>query len=734
MSLQPGARLGAYELISLLGKGGMGEVYRAYDSRLGRNVAIKVLAGQLAGDPNFQDRFEREARTLSRLVHPNICTVHDVGSDADTRYLVMEYLEGSTLARALKSGPLPIDRALDYAIQIADGLKKAHALGVIHRDLKPSNVIVTSDDLVKILDFGLAKQHRAAETDATAVAPMTDVGLVMGTVAYMAPEQTANGQVDARTDVFAFGVMLYEMFCGTNPFDGGNIVSTIRRLNDVNPPSLRSLRSDIPAAVESIILKALEKDPRRRFQTISEMRVALREAAGRSLSGAADSQLWNMRPAGSLAWPRRTALFAAVAVSVVVVGGLAWRFAPSWIPNSSDSASAGSLTTFVDNDPTALARRGQALLSRHDKPSNVDEAIQAFKNALAVAPESALAHAGIAEAYIRKDSATPDPQWKRLASEHARRAVQSNPDLAVSNLAHGFVLLRLGQRDEAEKALLKARDLDPRNAAVMWLLGQHLEPNDPAKAEGAYRTAVDLAPDDWRSHVALGQFYFKTARYQDAIAAWERARDLTPDNVIVLRNLGSAYHMVERVDEAAATFQRALEIQPSATTYSNVGTLRFFQGRYADAVAAFEKAVELNPTYYLYWGNLGDAYRWTPAAEEKAGEAFTRATTLVEEALRANPQNVDLRSSLAGYLAKRNQAAPALEQVRLIEQVDKRTPGSYFKTAVVYEITGRRELALRDLEAALKSGYSLREVANEAELLKLRSDARYHRMLARLGH
>jgi serine/threonine-protein kinase len=298
-------------------------------------------------------------------------------------------------------------------------------------------------------------------------------------------------------------------------------------------------------------------------------------------------------------------------------------------------------------------------------------------------------------------------------------------------LAQAMVLLANGRREEADKALQAAQDLDPLNAdAFRWRGDYHFE-TDRAKAEAAYLEAVRLAPDDWRTHQFLGRFYYQNARYEDAEREWERARELSPDNLLVLRNLGGVYHALDRTDAAAAAFQRALEIEPSATAYSNVGTMRFFQGRYTDAAAAFEKAVELNPTYYLYWGNLGDAYRWIPGQDGKAREAFARATTLAEERLKTREADVSLRGSLAGYLAKRGEKAKALDQVRRIEEAAERSPAVYFKTATVYEITGDRDRALRDLETALQNGYSTREIVNDAELLQLRSDSRYHRMLAR---
>jgi serine/threonine protein kinase len=217
--LQPGVRLGPYEIVSLVGAGGMGEVYKAKDTRLDRTVAIKILPSQLAADPQFRERFDREARTISQLDHPNICALHDVGEQRGMSFLIMQYLEGETLADRLAKGALPVDQALHYAIQIADALDKAHRAGIIHRDLKPGNIFLTKT-VAKLLDFGLAKTHVPAIASAggsllpTTPPNLTAQGTILGTFQYMAPEQIEGVEADARTDLFAFGCVLFEMLTG----------------------------------------------------------------------------------------------------------------------------------------------------------------------------------------------------------------------------------------------------------------------------------------------------------------------------------------------------------------------------------------------------------------------------------------------------------------------------------------------------------------------------------------
>ena len=277
-----GARLGPYLLGASLGSGGMGEVFRARDTRLGRDVAIKILPTEVAGDADRLRRFEQEARAAAALNHPNIMSVHDVGHDNGVAYLVTELLEGQTLRAALAE-PLSIDRVLDYAAQIADGLAAAHARGIVHRDIKPENLFVTSDGRVKILDFGLAKvlnpDVALADLDATALSPAdTASGMILGTVGYMAPEYIRGQAVDARTDIFAFGCVLYEMLAGRRPFESDTAVDTISAiLKDAPAPfAAAPPRASIPPAIARIVLRCLEKLPDARFQTASDLAFALR--------------------------------------------------------------------------------------------------------------------------------------------------------------------------------------------------------------------------------------------------------------------------------------------------------------------------------------------------------------------------------------------------------------------------------------------------------------------------
>ena len=282
MTLSPGARLGPYEVVAALGAGGMGEVYKARDTRLDRTVAIKVLPGEVAGDSDLRARFEREARAVAALDHPHICGIYDVGSVDGTHYLVMPHLEGQTLAARLEKGPLPLDQALKIAVEIADALDKAHRQGIIHRDLKPANIMLTKTG-PKLLDFGLAKLRpqsgpvsMSGMTRMATRAPETAKGTILGTVQYMAPEQVEGKDVDARTDIWALGAVMYEMVTGTRPFTGDTPASVIGAILKDEPPPVSSRQPLTPAMLDRVVARCFEKDPDSRWQSAADLLLVLK--------------------------------------------------------------------------------------------------------------------------------------------------------------------------------------------------------------------------------------------------------------------------------------------------------------------------------------------------------------------------------------------------------------------------------------------------------------------------
>ena len=277
MPLTPGTILGQYEIRSPLGAGGMGEVYRAHDTRLDREVAIKVLPESLTADPDRLRRFEQEARAAAALNHPNILAVYQMATHEGVSYMVSELLDGETLRERLRRGPIPLRKAIDYAVQIARGLAAAHDKGIVHRDLKPDNLFVTKDGRVKILDFGLAKlvQPRDASGAEATMAEGTEPGMVMGTVGYMSPEQVRGKMADHRSDIFAFGTILYEMVTGKQTFRKPTSAETMTAILNEDPPSISQVTAATPPGLQRVVHRCLEKNPEQRFQSASDMAFAL---------------------------------------------------------------------------------------------------------------------------------------------------------------------------------------------------------------------------------------------------------------------------------------------------------------------------------------------------------------------------------------------------------------------------------------------------------------------------
>lgn len=320
MTLTSGAKLGPYEILSPIGAGGMGEVYKARDTRLNRTVAIKVLPGHFSSDPDMKARFEREAQTIAGLNHPHICVLHDVGHQDGTDFLVMEYLEGQTLAQRLEKGALPLDEALKVAGEIADALDKAHGRGVIHRDLKPSNVMLTKDG-AKLLDFGLVKLKQAAQPTTLSALPtnadVTAKGTILGTLQYMSPEQLEGQEADVRSDIFSFGVVLYEMLTGRKTFEGRSQSSIIAAIMHVEPPAVSTLQSMTPPALDRLVKRCLAKEPDNRWQTIRDLEEELKWIAESGSQAGV-----TIPPVAKQNLQKRLAVGTAIIIAIAAIGAL----------------------------------------------------------------------------------------------------------------------------------------------------------------------------------------------------------------------------------------------------------------------------------------------------------------------------------------------------------------------------------------------------------------------------
>ena len=359
MQLAPGTRLGPYEIAGSVGAGGMGEVYKARDTRLERTVALKILPLTLATDPQFRDRFGREARAISQLNHPHICTLHDIGDQQDTLFLVMEYLEGETLASRLERGALPLADALTVAIQVASALDTAHRVGITHRDIKPANIFLTKNG-AKLLDFGLAKTGGAVlaaagmSTLPTMAPAPTAQGTILGTFQYMAPEQLEAKDADARTDIFAFGAVLYEMLTGTKAFAGKSQASLIAAILAQQPAPPSALQPLMTPALDRVVAVCLAKDPDERWQSAADV--------GRQLKWIAEERSQGSVVTGAPGAVRRRTVNTLLIAGIAGVAGVLVTLASVWALRERPASVESQLVTVGVPNPSVVAFLGNPTL------------------------------------------------------------------------------------------------------------------------------------------------------------------------------------------------------------------------------------------------------------------------------------------------------------------------------------------------------------------------------------
>jgi tetratricopeptide (TPR) repeat protein/predicted Ser/Thr protein kinase len=753
-----GTTVGSYRIVSQLGAGGMGVVYKGFDQRLHRHVALKVLPTSVSQDEGRRRMFLREARAASALNDAHIIAIYDIFEHQGTDVLVMELVEGRTLREAAGGVPVAISQAIDWTRQIAEALGVAHGAGIVHRDLKPSNVMVTDRGAIKVLDFGLAKVSVTSD-DAT-LAPETQGGDVLGTLEYMSPEQARGKPVDHRTDIYALGTILYELLTGRRPFVAENRLALLQEIAHGTPPSVRSQRPEVSEVLDDVVSHALARDPQMRFQSMWELAAALKFASG-SASSPGSSGAWApaASPRGalpsvgessvpaveaSLGTPERRrrisfvmagAVVAVVAVAVSVAIGRRWS--ADGAPMTSDAPSAAQVSTATVTAPLTgtaveLTQQGLALLRRYDLTGNIDNAIASLEAAVAKDKASAPAWAGVARAYWRKQTVTRDDSWRARALDAANQAVSLDPYLANAHVAVGLATTTGSDTAAARKAFERALMLDPSNAGAHRGLGLiEKAAGRPAEATSHYTRALASDPTDWELMWLQGEVEYQSARYAEALEWYTRAAEAAPDSPVPHRLQGAARHMLGDFAGAAAAFQTSLNLQPTAGGYANLGTALFFQGHYRESVQAFERAVELQPSNPLQWGNVGDAYRWVPGNADKASAAYARAIQLLREQLATDPSQAVNRSRLALYLAKSGDTTNALAELGQVVTPDVAEVNTLYRAAVTYELAGRRDEALTMLERALDRGYGLIEIRMDPELANLRMDVRYHRMMAR---
>jgi serine/threonine protein kinase/tetratricopeptide (TPR) repeat protein len=633
-----------YRIGELLGSGGMGEVYRAEDTRLGRPVALKFLPQGLRADPDSRARLLNEARAASLLRSPNIAVTFDIGEFSGSDFIVMEYVEGELLSSRVAKGPLPFHEVVEVGMQVADALDEAHSRGIIHRDIKSANLMWTSRGLVKVLDFGLAKFVRnpvEAETEVTQP-QVTVAGMVLGTVSYMAPEQALGRPIDHRADLFSLGIVLFELATGRVPFVGGSPTEIIDRiLHEVPPPPSR-FTSAIPASFDLVVARALEKSPTFRYQTAREMYGELRQIA-KELEGVPRSRTSRIK-AGLTPQPRVES-----SVAVMTFANITREPVDDWIGTgiaetvSSDLKNIEGLTV-IGRARVFDALRNLSSDTRVDDSMAIDIGRRLGATWVVVGGFQRLAQmvritanfvdvgSGAINNTVKVDGRIDDifalqdkivyelSQGLDLAlrgSEIAHIERQETKSVeAYESYARGMLNLRLATRDSMERAIASFEDAtrhDPEYA-VAWaalggvygLKGSFMNLKDLLlKAVETEQRALTIDPELADAHMWLGTALLNLGRVDDAIASIKKAIKLDPENGQAYQGLARAY-WVGKGDFAAAIpeFSRAIELNPEAGySYLQLGLLLAWEGRYEEAERICRRAVELQDEYLS--GNAG---------------------------------------------------------------------------------------------------------------------------------
>jgi serine/threonine protein kinase/tetratricopeptide (TPR) repeat protein len=646
MPLAPGTRLGPYEIAAPLGAGGMGEVYRARDGRLGRDVAVKVLPEAVASHPDRLARFEREARSVAALNHPNVVTLYAIEEAGGVRFLAMELVEGQTLDRLLAPGGLPLTRVLDLAVPLADALSAAHQRGVVHRDLKPANVMVTREGRVKVLDFGLAKSQAedtvsSVSQAATAMSPLSSAGLVVGTVPYMAPEQVRGEAADARTDLFAFGVLLYELLTGQRPFRGATPADVSSAILRDQPDPMHATRPDLPAEFERVVTRCLEKDRDQRFASAKDVRDELELVRRGIATGAVVSSRPARPPAASRELP-----------SIAVL---------PFANRSSDPDDEYFAEGLADELLSVLARiRGLRVAARTSsaqfKGTSEDVATIGRKLNVATLLEGSVRKSGarvrisvqlvkVADGYhlwsesfdrtlddifaVQDDIAQSVVKELRtsLLGEVAdsKASGEAQAEVAAAAVGRGthaeahrlylqgrHFTSRLGGKevDRGLTLLRQAVALEPDHAlawaALAWaetlaatLTGEGS--GDIERARSAAAHSLELQPDLPEGLFAMGSIQlWHDFDWSAADAAFRRALESRPGDAEMLRANALMSHIMGRHDEALSLCLQAVQQDPlSVSSYTYLARAHAARGRFAESEAAYRKAIELSPEAML---------------------------------------------------------------------------------------------------------------------------------------
>ena len=724
MGMEVGTRLGAYELLGPIGAGGMGEVYRARDTRLKRIVAIKVLGGDMLNHPDARARFQREALAIAAINHPHICTLHDVGHERGIDFIVMEYVEGETLSARLSQGPLPVREAVHYAREIAGAVDAAHRRNVIHRDLKPSNIMLSKTG-TKLLDFGLAKLHQTAE------APLGDVvtetkdisrdGDVLGTLRYMAPEVLKGDDADARSDVFSFGAVLYEMLTGEPPFKGANNARVIAAILTEEPRPIQELQPEVPWPLDWITRTCLAKDPDERWQDAREVVRQLNLIEQTPMSPGTPASIG--LPRRAMRWPRWA--IAAVAVLAVVIGGMVLSLvfrgarglgapvqasgAPHVVvlpcrPFGGASAAqqaqcdgfAAMLTAMLGQLTARHALQVTAASDVHDRSVTTPEgARREFGATLALEGSLMSVDDRLRVSYALVDTATG-----RQVDGYSQAAAAADLFALQDGVVKwAIAALRLAV-DSTERQAASTRGTQSTDAYAFALQGRgYLLDYQRADAIdiaiGLFNRALQADPGYASAHAGLGEAYWRRYEATKDIPNIDQARSACRQAMNLDANLAQAYVCAATIasgtgehEQAIALLERALQSDPAADdAYRLMARAQESLGRHEEAVETYRRAISLRPHYWA-------THVWLAANYRSRGN-YADAAREYERAVELTPDNAPVRGILAGLYMLLGRYEDALAECRRSLALSP--------TYATYMTMGMTQYRMRRFEDAIES-------------------------------
>jgi len=733
MPVSSGTKFGPYEIEKPLGAGGMGEVYRARDTRLGRIVAIKILPAHLCGTREAKERFDREARAISSVSHPNICNLYDVGTQDGTSYLVMEYLEGETMADRLSHGPLAPETLVKMALEIAEGLDKAHRGGLVHRDLKPANLFITQDEHVKILDFGLAKSLVAlgvANNDGATAdgANFTSPGLTVGTIAYMSPEQARGEAVDARSDLFSLGMVLYEMATARKAFGGSSPAVILEAILNRDPEPLTGVNPRMPPTLENILEKLLEKDADLRYQTASELRADLKRLSrdlGSGRRAAAESNVSDASPQAATVKQKSVAVL--------------------YFENQSGSKEDEYFRDGITEDiVTEISKIGQLdifprseMMAFRDKQVTAQQVSQQLGAQYVL--EGSIRRAGNRVRITAQlvEASTRHSVWAERYDRQLEDVFAIQEEIARS-IAQA---LRITLTPQEEKIIARKPTENPL-AYDFYLRGRsYTRRYNTDYALQMFEQAIQLDPNFALAHAGIahlcGLIYELRERtpqwIERGLAACDRATALAPDLPEVLVARARISYAQKKYDETALLAQKAIKRKLDCDGAWNIlGRALFASGRYEEAATVAEQAIDANgDDYNVYLPYMNALERL--GRKKEAEQYRERLTAVLRQQLEREPEDVRARILFAAYLASHADGADeAIRHLQTAIALRPRDTNTLYNAACTYGVMGRKAEALDAVRRAVAAGYgNLDWMSKDPDLDCLHDDPEFRKLVGR---